>query len=140
MIHKHLQTNIIRSNRCSLRCWVIPIPRTNMCSRWIYFGFQEPLLGSASIAIDVSGNREPLGQQFLRRALTPRWIIMITTKQSTYLRILFRGFQKQLEVLITRLLMIFSLTPLRNSLAVPNEDMEESVQKQNIVRFDGYRI
>ena len=51
------------------------------------------------------------------------------------------GSLKQLlEVLVTLLFVIPGLPPLRDSLSVEDKNIEEGIQQQNDICFDGYAV
>ena len=66
MIHKRLQTNIIRENRLrALTHTTIPTRTTRMRRRWIELGEQETGLRSASVADNETGKRETVLDEVL---------------------------------------------------------------------------
>ena len=57
--------------------------------------------------------------------------------ETTHLRVLSGLFKELFEVFIRFLLVISRLAPLRDGFAVEDEDVEERVQEEDNVRFDG---
>lgn len=54
----------------------------------------------------------------------------------THLRILDGRLEQLLEVLVALLVLVARLPPLRNSLAVEDQDVEEGVEEEDDVRLD----
>ena len=56
--------------------------------------------------------------------------------QETHLSVPHRRLQQLLEILISLLVLVPRLAPLRNGLAVENQNMEEGIEKKDDVRLD----
>lgn len=60
--------------------------------------------------------------------------------EAPHLRIFARLLEKLFEIFVRLLLVISRLAPLRDCLAVEDEDMKERVQEEDDIRFDGDTI
>ena len=58
----------------------------------------------------------------------------------TYSGVLLGLLKERSEVFISFLLLVASLAPFGNSLSVEDENVEESVEEQDVRRLDGGRI
>lgn len=58
----------------------------------------------------------------------------------TYLSVTDRRVQELLEVLVSFLFLVPSFAPLRDSLSVEDEDVEERIEQENDIRLDRHTI
>ena len=122
MFHEDLQAHIVGEDRLSsarARSRAVHA-RRHVRRRRVQLRQQEPRLTAALVAYDVPWDREPVDEQVLR--------------------IRDRSLQQLLEVLVALLVLISGLAPLRDRLAVEDEDVEERVEQQDDVRLDRHAV
>lgn len=120
MLHEDLQADIIGKNRltCPTRR-AVHAPR-HVRRRWVQLRQQESSLTASLVADDIAWDGEAIHKQLLR---VGDWRL-----------------EKLLEILIPFLILIPGFSPLRNCLAVENEDVEECVKQEYDVRLDGNAV
>jgi hypothetical protein len=141
MLHEHLQAHIVRKDRLpSIRTWRRPVHRVRHVRRGrVELRQQEPRLASTLVADDVPGYREAVNEEVLNNGtVSYRERREKKSKGMTAdLCVCDGGFQQLFEVLVSFLFLVALLSPLRNELAVEDEDVEEGVEQQHDIVLDG---
>lgn len=116
MLHKHLEGNIIGKDGRSNGCRAVLAAR-DVGGRWVELGQQETGLGSVLVTDNVTWDRETIRQQLLRVG--------------------HGCLQQLLKVLVAGLVLVSCFPPGGNRFTVEDENVEESIQKQDAVGLDG---
>lgn len=120
MLHKKLQTNVIRENRLTARRSSAISTTTHMSRTGVQLAKQESGLTPSLIRNDVSRNGKSVFKQFLRVANG--------------------GFQELFEVFVSFLFLVVCFAPLGDRLTVEDKNVEEGVEEEDDVWADGNRV
>lgn len=119
MIHKRLQTHIVREN--SLRALTnAPVALARMRRAGVQLAQQESRLATAGIAHDEPGEREAVLDEVLC--------------------VLLGRLEQRGEVLVALLVLVACFAPLGHGFAVEDEDVEEGVEEEDGFVLDRGRV
>lgn len=120
MFHKHLERDIVGEDSSAASSCRTVHASAHMRRRRVELAQQETRLRAILVTNNVSRNWESVGQQILRIRLGI--------------------FEHLFEILVSFLILIPRLSPLRHRLSVEYEDVEKGIEQKDDVGADGNRV
>jgi len=141
VLHEGLQANIISEDGlCSLSHTTVST-RGGVRRRRVKLGKQETRLRATGIAHDVPRKREAILYQVLKQMLVTMKVDPLMWELIATHPCITLGLVKQeLEVFVTFLFVVLCFAPFCYRFAMEDEDVEEGVKEQDVLRLDGSRI